>query len=57
MPLLKSEADKLSQNDLVRGIIEEFIDQEELLPFYRSLVHQVSLTTTTVRKLYQLVIG
>lgn len=36
MPLLKSEADKLSQNDLVRGIIEEFIDQEELfalLPF------------------------
>ena len=36
MPLLKVEADKLSQSDMVRGIIEEFIDQEELfalLPF------------------------
>ncbi len=36
MPLLVTEAEKLSQEDMVRGVIEEFIDQEELfalLPF------------------------
>lgn len=36
MPLLRTEAEKLSQEELLRGIIEEFIDQEELfalLPF------------------------
>ncbi|EGR3221742.1 phage major capsid protein [Vibrio parahaemolyticus] len=30
MPLLKAEAEKLSQEDMIRGVIEEFIDQEEL---------------------------
>lgn len=36
MPLLKVEAEKLSQGELLRGVIEEFIDREELfalLPF------------------------
>lgn len=33
MPLLRVEAEKLSQEDLVRGIVEEFIDQEELFAF------------------------
>lgn len=39
MPLLKTEADKLSNNDLVAGIIEEIIDKEDLfavLPFVQS---------------------
>lgn len=39
MPLLKVEADKLSNNDLVAGVIEEIIDKEDLLavlPFVRS---------------------
>lgn len=31
MPLLKVQAEKLSQNDLVRGVIEEVIDREDLL--------------------------
>lgn len=31
MPLLKAQAEKLSQNDLVRGVIEEVIDREDLL--------------------------
>jgi len=38
MPLLKTEADKLSQNDLVRGVIEEIIDRDSIfsiLPFVR----------------------
>lgn len=36
MPLLKVEADKLSNNDLVAGVVEEIIDRENLfalLPF------------------------
>lgn len=36
MPLLRVEAEKLSQEELLRGIIEEFIDKEELfalMPF------------------------
>lgn len=36
MPLLKAEAEKLSENDLVRGVIEEVIDKDDLfaiLPF------------------------
>jgi len=36
MPLLREEAAKLSEDDLVRGVIEEFIDQDEvsvILPF------------------------
>lgn len=39
MALLKTEAEKLSNNDLQRGVIEEIIDREalyELLPFVRS---------------------
>lgn len=39
MPLLKAEAEKLSENDLVRGVIEEVIDRDELfavLPFVKS---------------------
>lgn len=39
MPLLKTEAEKLSENDLVRGVIEEVIDRDELfalLPFVRT---------------------
>lgn len=39
MPLLKVEAEKLSENDLVRGVIEEVIDKDELfalLPFTRT---------------------
>jgi hypothetical protein len=39
MPLLKVEADKLSNNDLVRGIVEEIIDADDvfqLLPFVRT---------------------
>lgn len=39
MPLLKVEAEKLSENDLVRGVIEEVIDRDELfalLPFTRT---------------------
>jgi hypothetical protein len=38
MPLLKAEADKLSNNDLVRGVIEEIIDRDSIfsvLPFVR----------------------
>ena len=36
MPLLKAEAEKLSNNDLVAGVIEEIIDRDPLfylLPF------------------------
>lgn len=33
MPLLKAEADKLSQEDLVRGVIEEFITTDEMYAF------------------------
>ena len=36
MALLKVEAEKLSNNDLVAGVIEEIIDKEDLfavLPF------------------------
>lgn len=36
MPLLRTEAEKLSQEELLRGVIEEFIDQEQLfalMPF------------------------
>ncbi len=36
MPLLRAEAEKLSNNDLLRGVIEEVIDKEDLfavLPF------------------------
>jgi hypothetical protein len=39
MPLLKVEAEKLSNNDLVAGVIEEIIDKEDLfaiLPFVRT---------------------
>lgn len=39
MPLLKAEAEKLSETDLVRGIIEEVIDKDDLfsiLPFVRT---------------------
>lgn len=39
MPLLKTEAEKLSENDLVRGIIEEVIEKDDLfavLPFTRT---------------------
>jgi hypothetical protein len=39
MPLLKVEAEKLSQTDLVRGVIEEVIDREDLfavLPFVKT---------------------
>lgn len=39
MPLLKTEADKLSNNDLVAGVIEEIITKEglfALLPFVRT---------------------
>lgn len=39
MPLLKAEAEKLSENDLVRGVIEEVIDRDDLfaiLPFTRT---------------------
>lgn len=38
MPLLRAEAEKLSNNDLVSGIIEEIIDRDEtfaLMPFTR----------------------
>ena len=39
MPLLKTEAEKLSNNDLVAGVIEEIIDREDLfavLPFVKT---------------------
>ena len=39
MPLLKNEAEKLSNNDLLRGVIEEVIDREDLfaiLPFVKT---------------------
>ena len=39
MPLLKTEAEKLSNNDLVAGVIEEIIDREDLfaiLPFAKT---------------------
>jgi hypothetical protein len=39
MPLLKAEAEKLAENDLVRGVIEEVIDKDELfalLPFTKT---------------------
>lgn len=39
MPLLKAEADKLSNNDLIRGVVEEIIDMDDvfaLLPFVRT---------------------
>jgi hypothetical protein len=39
MPLLKAEAEKLSENDLVRGVIEEVIEKDDLfaiLPFTRT---------------------
>lgn len=39
MPLLKVEAEKLSNNDLLRGVIEEVIDREDLfavLPFSKT---------------------
>jgi len=39
MPLLKTEAEKLSNNDLVAGVIEEIIDREDLfavLPFTKT---------------------
>jgi hypothetical protein len=39
MALLKAEADKLSQDDMVRGVIEEIIDRDglfNLLPFVRT---------------------
>lgn len=39
MPLLQAEAEKLSQNDLVAGIVEEIIDREDLfalLPFVKT---------------------
>lgn len=39
MPLLKVEAEKLSANDLLRGVIEEVIDREDLfaiLPFVKT---------------------
>lgn len=39
MPLLKVEAEKLSTNDLLRGVIEEVIDREDLfavLPFVKT---------------------
>ena len=39
MALLKTEAEKLSNNDLVRGVIEEVIDREDLfaiLPFTKT---------------------
>lgn len=38
MPLLKAEADKLSQNQMVAGVIEEIIEKDDLfavLPFVR----------------------
>lgn len=34
MPLLKTEADKLSQDELVRGVIEEIVDYEELFSIF-----------------------
>lgn len=39
MPLLKTEAEKLSNNQLIRGVIEEIIDRDatfSLLPFVRA---------------------
>jgi hypothetical protein len=39
MPLLKTEADKLSNNDLVAGVIDEIIEKDDLfavLPFVRT---------------------
>lgn len=39
MALLKAEAEKLSNNDLVRGVVEEIVDREALfamLPFVKS---------------------
>ena len=39
MPLLKVEAEKLSNNDLLRGVIEEVIDREDLfaiMPFAKT---------------------
>lgn len=33
MALLKAEAEKLSNNDLVAGVIEEIIDRDDLFPF------------------------
>jgi len=39
MPLLKTEADKLSNNDLVAGVVEEIIDRDDLfavLPFVKT---------------------
>ena len=39
MPLLRVEAEKLSNNDLLRGVIEEVIDKEDLfavLPFVKT---------------------
>lgn len=39
MPLLKTEAEKLSNNDLVAGVIEEIIDKDDLfavLPFTKT---------------------
>lgn len=33
MPLLREEAEKLSNNQLVQGVVEEIIDRDDLLPF------------------------
>ena len=50
MPLLREEAAKLSQEDMLRGVIEEFINKDDLfgiLPF----------APTTGRKLWRPVTG
>ena len=54
MPLLRDEAAKLSQDDMVRGIIEEFADKDDLfgiLPFSpttgKSLVYNWEKTLAT----------
>ena len=56
MPLLKVEADKLSQNEMVSGIIEEIIERDDLfsvLPFTRingkAYVYHRENTLPTVR--------
>ncbi|GAL22952.1 hypothetical protein JCM19235_1253 [Vibrio maritimus] len=57
MPLLKAEADKLSQSDMVRGIIEEFIDQEELFALLPFVGTSGNLTTITEKRLWRPVTG
>lgn len=57
MPLLKAEAEKLSNNDLLRGVVEEVIDRDEtfaLLPFTRvdGKAHVYNRETTVVESAF-----